>query len=112
MNEPSLAMQSDIFVSKPRSTKILKLCALLEAGTGLALIVVPSFVTGLLFGERVSGVGLAVSRLGGVALLSLGVACWPHQAVVDRSRAALWGMLTYNALVTLYLASLGIRGEW
>ena len=93
------------------STKVLKFCAALEAGTGLALIVVPRFVTGLLFGEGVSGVGLVVSRLGGIGLLSLGIACWPSH-IVDRSRAALWAMLTYNALVTLYLARLGIGGEW
>jgi len=38
-------------------------------------------------------------------LLALGVGCWPGST-------ALCGMLTYGALVTLYLAYLGVIGEW
>ena len=41
----------------------------------------------------------------GIALIALGVACWP-------GRTALCGMLTYSVLATAYLAYLGIRGEW
>ena len=41
----------------------------------------------------------------GIALIALGVACWP-------GRTALCGMLTYSALATAYLAYLGIRGHW
>ena len=41
----------------------------------------------------------------GIALIALGVACWP-----GRRRSV--GMLTYSALATLYLLYLGIRGEW
>ena len=41
----------------------------------------------------------------GVALLALGVGCWPDST-------ALCGMLTYGALATLYLAYLGVIGEW
>ena len=41
----------------------------------------------------------------GIALIALGVACWP-------GRTALCGMLTYSVLATLYLGYLGIRGEW
>ena len=39
----------------------------------------------------------------GIALIALGVACWP-------GRTALCGMLTYSAAVTLYLAYLGFAG--
>jgi hypothetical protein len=43
-----------------------------------------------------------VARVTGVALIALGIACWPGPPVV--------GMLTYSALVTLYLAHLGFAG--
>lgn len=52
--------------------KLLGLAAVLEAATGLVLIADPSLVTWLLLGDDVSGAGLAMSRLLGVALLSLG----------------------------------------
>jgi hypothetical protein len=39
------------------------------------------------------------------AATGLGVCCWPGST-------ALCGMSTYGALVTLYLAYLGLIGEW
>jgi hypothetical protein len=41
----------------------------------------------------------------GIALIALGVSCWP-------GRTALCGMLTYSALATAFLAYLAIRGHW
>jgi hypothetical protein len=41
----------------------------------------------------------------GIALVALGIACWP-------GRPALCGMLTYSVLATLYLLYLAIRGQW
>ncbi|QDU28876.1 hypothetical protein ETAA8_39820 [Anatilimnocola aggregata] len=89
--------------------KLLAFSALAEAATGVALIVVPSLVARLLLGTELSGVALAVGRVAGISLLSLGIACWPGKAP---SRAAFWGMTTYGLFVTLYLLYLGIRGEW
>ena len=57
--------------------KLLGLAAVLEAATGLALMIHPSLVAQLLFGDGVSGAGKALSRVAGIALLALGVACWP-----------------------------------
>jgi len=84
--------------------KVLTVAAVLEAATGLALIIVPSLVGRLLFGEELTGIVIPVARVLGIALLALGVGCWPGST-------ALCGMLTYSALVTLYLLSLAIRGE-
>jgi hypothetical protein len=84
--------------------KLLALAAIVEAATGLALLVVPSLVGRLLLGEELTGVAVAVARVLGIALIALGVACWPGPALL--------GMLTYGALVTLYLLYLGIRGDW
>ena len=84
---------------------VLVLAAASEVATGLALLIVPSLVGRLLLGTEPSGVAIPVARVLGIALIALGVACWP-------GRTALCGMLTYSALATAYLAWLGIRGEW
>jgi hypothetical protein len=89
--------------------KPLVFAALAEAATGVSLIVVPSLVARLLLGAELSGVGVAVGRVAGISLLSLGFACWPGK---EPTLAALCGMATYSLLVTLYLLYLGIRGEW
>ena len=89
--------------------KPLAFVALAEAATGVALIVVPSLVAGLLLGAEPSGVGIALGRVAGMSLLSLGIACWPGK---EPTRAALGGMATYGLFVALYLMCLGIRGEW
>src|SRR6476660_5722888 len=85
--------------------KVLTFAAVLEAATGVALLIVPSLVGRLLFGEEFTGIVIPVARVLGIALLALGVSCWPGST-------ALCGMLTYSAFVTLYLLSLTIRGEW
>ena len=85
--------------------KLLALTAIIEAATGVALIVVPSLVGRLLLGAELTGVAIPVARVTGIALIALGVACWPGST-------ALCGMLAYGALVTLYLAYLGVTGEW
>jgi hypothetical protein len=85
--------------------KVLTFAAVLEAATGVALLIVPSLVGRLLFGEEFTGIVIRVARVLGIALLALGVCCWPGST-------ALCGMLTYSALATLYLLYLAIRGEW
>ena len=85
--------------------KVLTLAAVAEAATGAALLIVPSLVGRLLLGVELTGVSIPIARVTGIALIALGVACWP-------GRTALCGMLTYSAAVTLYLLYLGIRGEW
>ena len=74
-----------------------------EIATGLALLIVPSLVGRLLLGEELTGIAIPVARVAGIALIGLGVACWPGPPRV--------GMLTYSAAVTLYLAYLGITGS-
>ena len=79
--------------------RVLVLAAVGEAATGVALLIVPSLVGRLLFGEELTGVAIPVARVTGIALIALGVACWPGPPLV--------GMLTYTWLVALYLAYLG-----
>jgi hypothetical protein len=85
--------------------KPLTVAAIAEAATGLALVVFPSTVGRLLLGSDLSGVAIPVARVTGIALIALGVACWP-------GCTALCGMLTYNALATAFFAYLAIRGHW
>jgi hypothetical protein len=87
---------------------LLAIAAVVEAATGLALVASPPIMVRLLFAAAIADVGIVVSRMAGIALIALGIACWPGGGI---SRA-LCGILTYNALVTAYLASLGVRGEW
>jgi len=74
-----------------------------EASTGLALLIVPGLVGHLLLGEELNGIALSVARVAGIALVALGLACWPGAPRV--------GMLTYSAGVMLYLAYLGLTGS-
>ena len=91
--------------------RLLKLTAVIEAATGLALIAVPAVVVRVLFGADISGASIAVGRVAGCGLLSLGLACWPDRGRTGNTAAAR-AMLTYNVLATLYFLRLGIGGEW
>jgi hypothetical protein len=90
------------------SKALLRLGAILEAATGLALTFQPALVVQLLLGGELSSAGLALGRVAGFGLLSLGVACWPRAGPAPR---AIHGLLVYNLLVTVYLAYLLLGGE-
>jgi hypothetical protein len=91
--------------------RLLGFTAVLEAGTGLALIAVPSVVVRLLLGGEISGASIPLGRVAGFGLLSLGMACWPGRNATANTAAALRAMLIYNSLATLYFVRLAIRGE-
>jgi hypothetical protein len=84
---------------------LLAFTALAEAATGFALLVIPSLVGKLLLGAEPTSVALPLARVLGIALIALGIACWPGWT-------AACGMLTYSALATAFLAYIGIRGVW
>ena len=84
--------------------KVLTFAAVFEAATGLALLIVPSLVGRLLLGAELTD-AIPVARVAGIALIALGVCCWPGST-------ALGGMLTYSAGVTVYLAYIGFSGKW
>ncbi len=56
---------------------LLILAAVSEGLTGLILVVYPPIVIRLLFDSEVAGAGVWMSRLAGMSLIALGVACWP-----------------------------------
>ena len=56
---------------------LLVVTAVLEAGTGLALVVSPALPVSFLFGTTLDAPSaLAVSRVAGAVLLALAAACW------------------------------------
>lgn len=75
--------------------------AALEVATGLALIAALGFGVHLLLGADLSSPGITVGRFTGLALLSMGIACWPNKE--EASTQVTWGLFTYNLLVAFYL---------
>ena len=86
---------------------LLAVAAVSEAALGLVLLLYPPVVIQLLLGAEIIGVGDVASRFAGIALIGLGVACWPNGS----PRQALHGMLTYGTLAALYLAYIGVSGQ-
>ena len=92
------------------TTRLLfKASAIAELLTGLALLVAPLYVIGLLLGEGLGSTGVAVARVLGIGLLSVGVAGWesPGQDARLAPRAAL---CTYNVGAAVVLLALGAYG--
>lgn len=86
--------------------KLLTLTAAAEGLTGLILFVYPPIVIRLLFNSEITGAGVSMSRLAGICLIALGVACWPDR----NTRRAVFGMVTYSLLAALYLIYAGTKG--
>ena len=86
--------------------------AVIEVGAGLALLCIPSAAVQILLGAPFEAPeGVAVARVGGAALLALGVACWLARSDT-KSRAArglVAAMVIYNVGVAIVLAAAGIR---
>ena len=81
---------------------LLSVAAVIEATTGIALIIFPLAVSSVLLGADLAEAGIAVARVAGIALLSLGLVCWMSRQDANKT-AALTAMLNYNLLVTAYL---------
>jgi hypothetical protein len=78
-----------------------------EAAMGLALLAYPPIVIRLLLGVEITGAAVLIGRVTGIALIGLGVACWPNGS----ARQPLHGMLAYSTLAALYLIYVGIAAK-
>jgi hypothetical protein len=83
--------------------------ALGEGGTGLLLLIVPSFVIDLLLGQSVPvAETLVVARITGAALLCVGLACWQmRNDCPSAQRGLLGGVLIYDLGAAAALAYSG-----
>ena len=91
--------------------RLLIVTAIVEISTGLALLAVPVVVVRLLLGAEISGVGIPLGRVAGVALLALGVACGlaQYDAQTCAARALVSAMAIYNCGTVLVLGSAGAQ---
>jgi hypothetical protein len=91
--------------------RVLAFAAIVEVGTGLALLFAPRLFVTLLLGGDVPDGAMPVGLLAGIAILALGFACWPGVAPVASGTPAFRGILLYNVLVPLCLAWLYVVGH-
>ena len=90
--------------------RVIAVASAAEAATGLGLLAVPSLIVALLLGMEPAGIALVLSRVAGIALIALAIACWPGAGARESAKPYL-AMLLYNSLVALVLAEVGINGE-
>jgi hypothetical protein len=65
----------------------------------------PALVFSLLIGGTLAESAVPLARILGIALLALGIACWPER--VNASVKEMNALLVYNALVAIYLGYVG-----
>lgn len=92
---------------------LLKLTALIEVGTGLGFIAAPALVVRLLLGGELPGAGIPLGRLAGVALLSLGIACWLASFETEScaARGIVSAMALYNLGAVIVLGAVGLQSQ-
>jgi hypothetical protein len=81
---------------------VLAFAAVGEIATGVGLLIAPSLVGQWLFEVELVGIAVTLARLAGIALVGLGVACWPGTPRL--------GMVVYSVAAALYLAYIGYSG--
>ena len=74
------------------------------------MLLAPAFVIGLLLGDGLGVLGIAVTRVLGIGLLCLGISCW-QASMLPINIAARIGLCSYNLLVTVLLSTIGFAGE-
>jgi hypothetical protein len=88
--------------------------AVIEVGTGAALLCCPSATVALLVGAPLEApAALTVARVGGAGLLALGVASWLARGDTQShaARGLVSGMLLYNLSTVTILGAGGIRSQ-
>ncbi len=88
-------------------TRFFVVTAVMELGAGLVLLLAPALVIRLLFGASEIPPAVAIGRLAGAALLSLGAACWwaRRDGESTAGRALVSSLLIYNAAVVALVLS-------
>ena len=95
--------------------RLLTLGGVLETLAGLGLLIDPAGGVLALLGSSMQGPGVVIGRIGGGALLSLGIACWLARKTPTAlaSVGVAWAYLAYNVVtcVTLAWTSVALEGS-
>ena len=87
---------------------LLKITALFEGATGLALIFIPSMLVSILLGTSLTEPGaILICRVTGIALITIAIACWLSRSDIQ-SAVMMKAMVVYNvfSIIILVYASL------
>jgi hypothetical protein len=93
---------------------LLATTAVLEAVPGLGLVALPSAVASLMLGAPLEApAAVAVARIAGLALLTLGVACWlaRHDDRSPSAKGLVGAMVLYNVGVIAVLVYCAVGAE-
>ena len=102
-----MTMKKDGASGQQMTTRtLLRLCAIFEGVTGIALMVEPDIVREL-FRGGLSG-DIAIARAAGLCSFFLGLACWPIGD--DIAGQVIWAQLAYNLLTAFYFGYLKLAG--
>jgi len=91
---------------------LLVLAAVIEAGAGVALLLIPTVAVSTLLGAPLdTAVGLAAGRIAGAALVALAIACWQARNGERENSATgvVAAMSFYNFAAAMVLVYAGIR---
>jgi hypothetical protein len=94
-----------------KTKSLFVVTALIEAGTGLTLVVAPLAAAALVFGTRIeTTTGTALAALAGSALIALATDCWlaRNEGEGRGTRSLLAAMLVYNIAAVAVLARAGL----
>lgn len=86
-------------------SRLLSLGALVETLAGLGLLIDPAGGAALLLGASLDTSARVIARLGGGALLALGIACWSARPIpcTSASRGTALALMFYNAVAAVML---------
>ena len=87
----------------PFRSTLYRLASAIELVTGVTLLLLPAIVMQQLFSSPASDAGEQLTRLYGLALIGLGVACWGSPCPIPARR----GLLVYNCSAAVLLIILG-----
>jgi hypothetical protein len=95
------------------SNRLLIVTAVVEVGTGIALLIAPSWVVALLVGDGLTlPQSFVLGRITGAALISTGAVCWlARMGESHEQQALINGLLIYNLAVPALLlhAAIAVR---
>ena len=95
-------------------SRLLTLTAVIEAATGVGLLIFPSTVVVMLLATPLETTAtMTLGRIAGAALLALGIACWlaRDETQSHGGREMVVAMIFYNVGAVLILGAAGIGSQ-